>query len=166
MGAFDNDGKNKKRRVSIPPTAKVMGILDTIIMTVKLAIVVSRFSYEITGRMRKKAEKRAKELGARIIKTVEVPGAYEIPLAVRRLLDEKKADGVITIGTIIKGGTDHDAVIANAVARKLLDLSIEYKKPVSLGISGPNITWKQSRERVEDYAIRAVDAAVKMIARK
>ena len=32
MGAFDNDGKNKKRRVSIPPTTKVMGILDTIII--------------------------------------------------------------------------------------------------------------------------------------
>lgn len=132
-------------------------------MTIKLAIVVSQFNYEITGRMRKKAEERAKELGVRIIKIIEVPGAFEIPLAVRLLLDEKKADGVVTIGTIIKGGSDHDAVVANAVAGKLLELSIMYKKPVSLGISGPNITWKQSRERIEDYAVRAVDAVVKMI---
>ena len=135
-------------------------------MTIKLAIVVSVFNHEITGRMRKKAQDRAKELGVRIIKIIEVPGAYEIPLAVRRLLDEKKADGVVTIGTIIKGGSDHDSVVANAVAGKLLDLSIMYKKPVSLGISGPNITWKQSRERIEDYAVRAVDAAVRMAAKQ
>lgn len=129
----------------------------------KLGLVVSTFNYEITGEMRKRAEQRAKEVGARVIKVLEVPGSYEIPLAVKELLDEKEIEGVVTLGTIIKGGTDHDAVIAHAIANKLLDLSVEYGKPVSLGISGPNITWQQAEKRVEEYALRAVDSVVKAL---
>ncbi|MBI2647019.1 6,7-dimethyl-8-ribityllumazine synthase [Candidatus Woesearchaeota archaeon] len=132
-------------------------------MSEKLGMVVSTFNYEITREMCKKAQEMAKEVGARIVKIVEVPGSYEIPLAVKELLEEKDIEGVVTIGTIIKGGTDHDVVIAHAVTKKLLDLSIQYGKPVSLGISGPNITWQQSEKRVEEYAIRAVDSAVKML---
>ncbi|MBI2542229.1 6,7-dimethyl-8-ribityllumazine synthase [Candidatus Woesearchaeota archaeon] len=132
-------------------------------MTEKLGMVVSMFNYEITGEMSKRAQERAKEAGARIIKIIEVPGSFEIPLAVKQLLDDKEIEGVITIGTIIKGGTDHDNVVAHSVARKLLDLSCQHKKPVSLGISGPNITWQQSEKRIEEYAIRAVDSVVKML---
>lgn len=132
-------------------------------MTEKLGMVVSSFNYEITGEMRKRAEQRAKELGARIVKIIEVPGSFEIPFAVKELLEDNEIEGVVTLGTIIKGGTDHDAVVAHSVAKKLLDLSCEYIKPVSLGISGPNITWQQSEKRVEEYAIRAVDSVVKLL---
>ncbi|MBI2659489.1 6,7-dimethyl-8-ribityllumazine synthase [Candidatus Woesearchaeota archaeon] len=132
-------------------------------MTEKLGMVVSLFNYEITGEMSKRAIERAKETGAKIIKIVDVPGSFEIPFAVKELLEIKEIEGVVTIGTIIKGGTDHDTVVAHAVARKLLDLSCEYSKPVSLGISGPNITWQQSEKRIEEYAIRAVDSVVKML---
>lgn len=132
-------------------------------MAQKLAIVVSTFNHEITGEMSKTAQKRAKELGAKIIKIIKVSGAFEIPLAVKELLDDKKIEGVITIGAIIKGETDHDKVVAYSVGRKLLDLSVEYKKPVSLGILGPNITWEQSKKRMDEYATRAVDAVVKML---
>ena len=126
-------------------------------------MVVSKFNYEITGEMSKRAHTRAKEVGARIVKVIEVPGSFEIPLAVKELLEDKNIEGVVTIGTIIKGGTDHDTVVAHSVARKLLDLSCEYGKPVSLGISGPNITWQQSEKRIEEYAIRAVDSVAKML---
>ena len=126
-------------------------------------MVVSAFNYEITGEMRKRAEQRAKEVGAQVVKIIEVPGSFEIPFAVMELLEDKQIDGVVTIGTIIKGGTDHDAVVAHSVAKKLLDLSVEYNKPVSLGISGPNITWQQAEKRVEEYAIRAIDSVVKML---
>ena len=129
----------------------------------KLGMVVSTFNSEITGEMSKRAQQRAKEAGARIIKVIEVPGSFEIPFAVKELLEQKDIDGVVTIGTIIKGGPDHDMVIAHAIAKKLMDLSCEYNKPVSLGISGPNITWQQAEKRVEEYATRAVDSVVKML---
>ena len=134
-------------------------------MTEKLGMVVSQFNYEITGEMSRRAKERAKEAGARIVKIVEVPGSFEIPLAVKELLEDKNIQGVITIGTVIKGGTDHDTVIAHTVARKLIDLSVEYGKPVSFGVSGPNITWQQAEKRIEEYALRAVDSVVKMLRR-
>ena len=132
-------------------------------MTEKLGMVVSTFNYEITGEMSKRAIERAKEAGAKIVKVIEVPGSFEIPLAVKELLEQKDINGVVTIGTILKGGTDHDMVIAHAIAKKLMDLSCEYGKPVSLGISGPNITWQQAEKRIEEYAARAVDSVVKML---
>ncbi len=129
----------------------------------KLGMVVSTFNQEITGEMAKRAIERAREAGAKIVKVIEVPGSFEIPLAVKELLGQKDINGVVTIGTILKGGTDHDMVIAHAIARKLMDLSCEYGKPVSLGISGPNITWQQAEKRIEEYATRAVDSVVKMM---
>ena len=132
-------------------------------MTKKLGMVVSLFNYEITGEMGRKAQERAKEIGVKIVKIIEVPGSFEIPFAVNELLESKEIEGVVTIGTIIKGGTDHDMVIAHAIARKLMDLSCKYGKPVSLGISGPNITWQQAEKRIDEYAIRAVDSVVKML---
>ena len=134
-------------------------------MKEKLGMVVSKFNYEITGEMSKKAKERVQEAGARIVKVIEVPGSFEIPLAVKELLDDKNIQGVVTIGTIIKGGTDHDKVISHTIAKKLIDLSVEYEKPVSFGISGPNITWQQSEKRIEEYALRAVDSVVKMLRR-
>ena len=132
-------------------------------MKSKLAIVGSYVNREITGEMLKTAQKRARELQVDIIKIIEVPGAFEIPLAVKKLLENKSIAGVITLGTVIKGGTDHDEVVMHSVAAKLLDLSAEYKKPVSLGISGPNITWEQSKKRAKEYSERAVDAAVEVL---
>ena len=129
----------------------------------KLGMVVSKFNYEITGEMSRRAQERAKEVGVQIVKIIEVPGSFEIPLAAKQLLEDRNIQGVITVGTIIKGGTDHDNVVAHSVARKLLDLSVEYSKPVSLGISGPNITWQQSEKRIEEYAIRSVDSVVNML---
>ena len=134
-------------------------------MVEKLGMVVSQFNYEITGEMSKKAQQRAKEVGIKIVKIVEVPGSFEIPLAAKEMMEDKEIEGVITLGTVIKGGTDHDHVVGNAVARKLLDLSLEYGKPISLGISGPNITWQQSEKRIEEYGVRAVDSVVKMLRR-
>ena len=132
-------------------------------MKEKIAIVVSKFNEEITMKMKNNAIQRAKELKVDIVRIVEVPGAFEIPFAVGELLESKKIQAVATLGTIIKGNTNHDEVIAHAIAKKLLDLSIEYKKPVSLGISGPNITWEQSKKKIEEYATRAVDSVVEML---
>ena len=129
----------------------------------KIAIVVSKFNNEITMKMKKTAVERAKKLKVEVAKIVEVPGAFEIPLAVKKILGDKKINGIVTIGAIIKGDTDHDVVIAHTVAKKLLDLSIEYKKPVSLGILGTNITWDQAEKRIEEYAERAVDSVVEIL---
>ncbi len=132
---------------------------------VKLAIVVSEFNYDVTYLMLQKAVNHAKFLGAEVTHVVKVPGAFEVPIAVKKLLDRGDVDAVVTIGAVIQGATKHDELVAGQTARKLMDLALEYGKPVTLGIIGPGASRMQALERVEDYARRAVEAAVKMVRR-
>ena len=126
-----------------------------------LGIVVSQFNSHITSRMRAKAEAQAKSHDAKTI-IVEVPGSFDIPFAAKKLLDNG-VDAVAALGAAIKGETDHDDVIVRVAADRLAALSLEYKRPVSLGIIGPNATAKQAEERAEEYAERAVDTALDLL---
>jgi len=91
-----------------------------------------------------------------------VPGAYDMPIVVDRLLQNQNIDGVATLGAIIKGQTKHDEVISHAAARSLTDLSLKYQKPVSLGISGPGMQERHAYARIRPVAERAIEAIVKI----
>jgi len=126
-----------------------------------LGIVVSEFNYDITMMMLERAEEHAKFLGAEVKKVIKVPGVFDMPLAVKKLLEDKKIDGVVTLGAVIKGETDHDEIVIQHASRKIADLSLEYNKPVSLGITGPGQTRLQAESRIE-RAKSAVESAVKL----
>jgi 6,7-dimethyl-8-ribityllumazine synthase len=132
---------------------------------VKLGIVASEFNYDVTYLMLQKALSHAKFLGAEVTHVIKVPGVFEVPLAVKRLLETAEVDAVVALGAVIQGETKHDELVANQTARKLMDLGLEYGKPVTLGIIGPGASRMQALERVEDYARRAVEAALKMVQR-
>ena len=132
---------------------------------VKLGIVVAEFNYDVTYLMLQKALNHAKFLGAEVVYVFKVPGTFEVPLAVRKLLKMPEVDGVVALGAVIQGETKHDELVAQQAARKILDLGVEFGKPVALGIIGPGASRMQALERVEDYARRAVEAAVKMVKR-
>ncbi len=70
----------------------------------------------------------------------------------------------MALGAVIEGETGHDEVVMNQAARKLADLSVEYGKPLGLGISGPGETRLQAQDRIENAA-HAVRTVVKMAAR-
>lgn len=129
---------------------------------VKLGLVVSEWNFDVTGPMREFAKRHAEFLGAQIAVEIMVPGVYDLPLAAKRLAERKDVDAVVTLGAVIEGETEHDEIVMQHAARKLMDLSLEYGKPVTLGISGPGMTRIQALERVNDYARRAVEAAIKM----
>ncbi|MCD6301717.1 MAG: 6,7-dimethyl-8-ribityllumazine synthase [Staphylothermus sp.] len=131
----------------------------------RIGIVVAEFNYDITYLMLQKALNHAKFLGLGVTYVFKVPGTYEIPFAVAKLLNKPEVDGVVVLGAVIKGQTKHDELVASQTARKLMDLMIQYGKPVGLGIIGPGATRMQALERVEDYARRAVEAVAKMINR-
>ncbi|OWJ55192.1 6,7-dimethyl-8-ribityllumazine synthase [Pyrodictium delaneyi] len=131
----------------------------------RLAIVVSEFNHDVTYLMLQRALSHAKFLGATVTYVVRAPGAYDIPLLVEKLLRKDDVDAVVALGAIITGATKHDEVIAHQVARKLVDLAEKYGKPVTLGISGPGMNRMQALERVDDYARRSVEAAVKLVRR-
>lgn len=132
---------------------------------IALAIVVSEFNGEITSRMLEKAQEHAARLGARVRYVFRVPGAFDMPLAVERLLKKREVDAVVTLGAVIKGDTRHDDIVAENASRLISDLSLKHGKPVALGITGPGMTEKQAVARQEEVPVRAVDAAVGMVAR-
>jgi 6,7-dimethyl-8-ribityllumazine synthase len=85
-------------------------------------------------------------------------------LAVKKLLERKDIDGIVTLGAVIEGDTGHDEIVIQHASRKIADLALDYNKPVSLGISGPAMSRLEAHERVK-YAKRAVEAVVKMVKR-
>lgn len=129
--------------------------------SIRIGLVCSEYNYDITMMMLERAKEHAKFLGAEIAKEITVPGVYDMPLAVKQLLKNVDIDGVVAIGAVIEGETEHDNIIMGQASRKLTDLSVEFDKPVGLGISGPGMSRLQAEERVEK-AKEAVEAVVKM----
>ncbi|HTD81399.1 MAG TPA: 6,7-dimethyl-8-ribityllumazine synthase [Thermoplasmata archaeon] len=127
----------------------------------RLAIVAATFNPEVTDAMVARAVARAKQLGV-AVEVVRVPGTFEVPLALRRLLRRKDIDAGVAIGALIQGQTDHDDLLAHSVARALLDLQIRTGKPIGLGITGPGMSHAVAMRRIGNAA-RAVDAAVSMV---
>jgi 6,7-dimethyl-8-ribityllumazine synthase len=127
----------------------------------RLAIVASQFNRDVVDAMVERALERAKEQGLKVTTVVRVPGTFEVPLAVQRLLERTDVDGVVALGAVITGETKHDEAIMQAAANALMALGLRTGKPVGLGITGPGMTYKQAKARI-DAASRAVDAAKSM----
>ena len=104
----------------------------------------------------------AKKLNLDIIHTSHVPGIFDMPLIIDKLLERNDVDAVVTLGAVIKGQTKHDEVIAHSTARNIVKLSIKHQKPVSLGISGPGMAVRQAYARIRPVSENAVNAAFKV----
>ena len=126
----------------------------------RIGMVCSEYNYDITQMMLERAKEHAKFLDVEVAKVVMVPGVYDIPLAVKMLLKDKNLDGVVSIGAVIEGETEHDQIVIGQAARKMTDLAVEYEKPVGLGISGPGMSRLQAEDRIE-RAKDAVESVVK-----
>ncbi len=131
---------------------------------VRVAIVVSEFNYDVTLLMLERAKEEVSFLGASLGPVMKTPGVFDMPLASKVLLGRDDVDGLVALGAVIEGETQHDEVVMNQAARKLTDLSVEFGKPVGLGISGPGETRLQAQDRIEN-AGNAVRAVVKMVRR-
>ncbi len=127
----------------------------------RLVVVAADFNREVTDVMVERALARAKERGIRVTSVVRVPGTFEIPWAVSRLLDRADVDGAVAIGAVIKGESLHDEALMAAVPKALIEIGLRTGKPVGLGITGPGMTDDQAMARV-DKGGDAVDAALAM----
>ncbi len=129
---------------------------------VSIGIVRSEFNKGITAKMHEHARLHAKKLGLRISAEIVVPGAFDMPIAVKKMLERDDVDGVATVGAVIKGETKHDELISHTVAEALTRLSLEYGKPVGLGVMGPGITYKQAKARIKQYSEQSVEAVLRL----
>ena len=130
---------------------------------VNLGLIVADFNSEITGKMSEQALKRARELGVRVTYMCRVPGSFDMPIIIQDLLEKEDVDAVATLGAIVKGETAHDEIIAAALSAQISALSVKFRKPVALGVSGPGESWAQAESRAEEYANRSVEAAITLV---
>jgi|SRR5215210_4676037 len=134
-------------------------------MKIRIGIVVSEFNNEITFAMLSEAKRYAKELSSKITYVCFVPGVFDMPIIVQKILKKNDVDAIVTLGAIIKGDTSHDRVIANSTVKLLSELSLKYNKPVSLGITGPDMTFDQAEARIISSSRHAIYTAITMVKR-
>ena len=94
-----------------------------------------------------------------------VPGSYEIPFAVKKMLDSKKYDAIIAMGVVIQGATPHAGYINNEVAKSLAQLGMESGTPVTYGmITADNIEQaiERSGTKAGNKGADAAHAAIEM----
>ena len=101
-----------------------------------IAIVVSRYNESVTAHLRDGAVRAYVEAGgdATDLAIVEAPGAFEIPLVVQEATLGDVYHGVVALGCVVRGETDHDRYLADAVTKALLDIGLDSGVPIGLGV--------------------------------
>ncbi|MDF2529825.1 MAG: ribH [Gammaproteobacteria bacterium] len=100
----------------------------------KIAIVVSQFNQEITDALLAGAIDRLNQNKQIDITVVKVPGAIEIPLTAQWLANQKQADGIIALGAVIFGETDHYHYVCDAVNQACMRVMLDNQIPVGFGV--------------------------------
>jgi 6,7-dimethyl-8-ribityllumazine synthase len=99
----------------------------------RIAIVTARWNHEVTYKLEDGAIGFLSGLNITPSHRVRVPGAVEIPLAAKALL-EIGVEGIIALGCVIRGETTHYETVCNSVERGCTELQILYGKPVTFGV--------------------------------
>ncbi len=102
----------------------------------RVAVVASRFNDTITSKLVDGATDALvrHDVAADNIDVVWVPGAWELPAAVRRLMDSERYDAVVALGAVIRGETPHFDFVAGESARGLARASAEFDVPIGFGV--------------------------------
>lgn len=97
------------------------------------------------------------------IQTLQVPGAFELPVGAHILASQHKLDAVICLGCVVKGETAHNEYINQAVANGLVQMGILTGKPFIFGLLTPD-TYEQALDRAGgQYGNKGIEAAVTAI---
>ena len=104
--------------------------------TARFTIVVARFNGFVVEGLLGGALDTLKRHGVsdNNITVVRVPGAFEMPLAVKKVAMKKDCDAIITLGAVIRGGTPHFDYVAGECASGIARISVEEQIPVAFGV--------------------------------
>jgi 6,7-dimethyl-8-ribityllumazine synthase len=131
----------------------------------RFGLVASRFNHFIVDRLVEGASDALLRHGAHSenVTLVRVPGAWELPIAVRRLAQSKKFDAVIALGAVIRGSTAHFDYIATETAKGIAAAAAVSDIPVIFGVLTTD-TIEQAVERAgTKVGNKGWDAAVSAI---
>jgi 6,7-dimethyl-8-ribityllumazine synthase len=134
-----------------------------------IALVVSRFNEAITEALLTGALARLKErrFDDGLVTVVWVPGAVEIPLAAQKLAQMGKYDAILTLGSVIRGDTDHYDYVCQQVSQGCQHVALQNDVPVIFGILTTNDEAQAKARSGGEHGNKGrdcVDAAVEMVA--
>ncbi|GKX53991.1 6,7-dimethyl-8-ribityllumazine synthase [Leminorella grimontii] len=120
----------------------------------RVAIAIARFNNFINDSLLEGAVDALKRIGQvsdANITVVWVPGAYELPLAVRTLAETERYDAVIALGTVIRGGTAHFEYVAGECSSGLSSVAMNSRVPVAFGV----LTTENIEQAIERAGTKA-----------
>lgn len=102
----------------------------------RIGVVVSEWHGDLCAKLSEGCIRLLRTAGVRDQNIIvhRVPGSFELPLASQWLIEKEKVDGVVCIGTIIKGETPHFKYVCHACAAGIKDVSLKTGKPVAFGV--------------------------------
>jgi 6,7-dimethyl-8-ribityllumazine synthase len=114
----------------------------------KFALIVSRFNSFITERLLNGALDALSRAGVAQgdIEIAKVPGSWEMPVVAAQIARQKRHDGVICLGAVIRGETPHFDYVAGEAAKGLSHVSLETGIPIAFGVLTTN-TLEQAIDR-------------------
>lgn len=114
----------------------------------KVAIISSRFNHIFTDRLVEGAKDAYARHGgdSSDLDLILVPGAFELPMALDKLLASGNYDGVCCLGAVIRGSTPHFDYVSAEATKGIASTSLKYQKPVSFGLLTTD-TIEQTIER-------------------
>jgi len=109
---------------------------DLVIKGALFGIAVARFNSFVVESLLEGAMDTLKRHGAEDadIEIVRVPGAYELPLAIKKMAAGKKYDGIIALGAVIRGGTPHFEYVAGECVKGMATVMLQHEIPVAFGV--------------------------------
>jgi 6,7-dimethyl-8-ribityllumazine synthase len=141
---------------------------DLISKGMKVAVVVSRFNSFLTDQLVKGALDAFVRHGGdeKDIVVIRVPGAYELPIAAKKVALSKKVDAIVALGAVVQGATAHASLINETTARAFNQISLETLVPVVDGVVSAE-SLEQAVERCGtkqgNKGFSAMQAAIEMV---
>ena len=97
------------------------------------------------------------------IEIIRVPGAWELPVAVKKIIEKRDYDAVITLGAVIRGGTAHFEYVAGEAAKGIANASLSTGVPVSFGVLTTDTVEQAINRAGGKQGNKGYDAAVAAI---
>ncbi len=127
-----------------------------------IGIAAARWNQAVTDRLVDGAVSRLRELGVDEITVLRVPGALELPLAAQKLA-EAGCDGVVAIGTVVKGETDHYDIVVRESSHGVTMVALQTGVPVAnaiLAVRDYELAVDRAGSGEANKGVEAADAAV------
>ena len=140
---------------------------DSTIKDKKIAIVAAKFNFFVVEHLISGAKEALLKSGTKEndIEIFYVPGAFEIPLALKKVVGTGKFDGVVALGAVIRGGTPHFEYVAGECVKGISQISLDSEISIAFGVLTVD-TVEQAIERSgssENKGAEAAESTIQMI---